>query len=289
MVCSVSMSSPPRAPDALRGCSGWQHWGAALALFACSTTTPPAKPAGSGTDAGQGPIAGAPSLASANPITKQPLPLVPNPAAWVDVLRPTPDSVNLGKPGGDAPDPDAAALVRLLEEPLGALRDKDNQIVLNYPDSRNWKRVRFRLFEHLVGFRYADRFDAVSVVLVNDTRAGRDPSSRACIRHAETMARPRIRALSVVIGSITETEITWRDQRIVVHAVDGAFPWGFKRIEFSAAWAAYPAYDKVCLIHGIGVRHEQRADLARLVRDRWVLEVAPKLEPLTKTKPYRHQ
>jgi hypothetical protein len=264
---------------------------AAGALITCSAATPPATPVTSGSDAGHNAAsatAGAAASVSIDPIQKLPLPGVPDPHAWADVLRPTAGSVNLDKPGGDAADPDAAALVRLLEEPLGALRDKDNQVALSYPDSRNWKRVRYRLFEHLVGFRYGSRFEAVNVVLVNDTRAGRVSESRACIRQAETIARPRIRALSVVIGEVQETEITWKEQRIVVHSVDGAFPWGFHRIEFSAAWAAYPAYDKTCLIHGIGVRHEKRADLAHLVRDRWILEVAPKLETLTTTKPYRH-
>lgn len=220
-------------------------------------------------------------------IAKSPLPRQADPSAWGDVARPTPESVNLAKPGGDAPDPDAAALVRLLEEPLGAMRDKDNQVVLNYPDSRHWKRVRFRTFDHLVGFRYGDKFDATVVVLANDTRAGRTPDSRACIRHVETMARPRLRALSVTIGPITETEVQWREQRILVHSVDGAFPWGFQRIEFSAAWAAYPAYDKACLIHGIGIKHEKRGDLARLVRDRWIREIVPQVEARTTTKPYR--
>jgi hypothetical protein len=223
-----------------------------------------------------------------DPITKLPLPPVANPAAWANVVRPTPSTVELARPGGDAPDPGAAALVRLLEEPLSAMRDKDNQVVVNYPDGRNWKRVRFRLFEHLVGFRYGDRFDATVLAFALDTRAARAPDSRACIRQAETLARPRLRALSATIGAITETEIVWREKRVVVHSVDGAFPWGFKRIEFSAAWAAYPAYEKACLIHGIGVKHENRADLARLVRDRWIREVAAQVDTRTPTKPYRH-
>lgn len=230
--------------------------------------------------------AGGPAVV--DPITKFPVPLAANPAVWANVVRPTPSTVDLSRPGGDAPDPGAAALVRLLEEPLSAMRDKDNQVVLNYPDGRNWKRVRFRLFEHLVGFRYSDRFDATVLVFALDTRAGRAPDSRACIRQAETMARPRLRALSATVGAITETELVWRDKRVIVHSVDGAFPWGFKRIEFSAAWAAYPAYDKACLIHGMGVKHDNRADLARLVRDRWIREVAGQVETRTSTKPYRH-
>lgn len=223
-----------------------------------------------------------------DPVNKLPMPAAPSPLAWNDVVRPTPGSVNMARPGGDAPDPHAAALVRLLEEPLGALRDKDNQVVLEYPDHRNWKRVRFRTFDHLIGFRYGDKFNGTIVVLAHDTRAGRKSESRACIRQVETLARPRLRALSVKIGPILETEITWHDQRVIVHSVDGAFPWGFQRIEFSAAWAAYPAYEKACLIQGIGIKHENRPDLARLVRDRWIREVAAAIEPRTTEKPFRH-
>jgi hypothetical protein len=239
-------------------------------------------------DAGHNAAAAGASANAADPVIKQRLPLWPDATAWSDVVRPSPESVQLARPGGDAPDASAAALVRLLEEPLGAMRDKDNQVVVHYPDSRNWKRIRFRTFDHLVGFRYGDTFDATVVVLAVDTRAGRKSDSRACIRQVETMARPRLRALSVTIGPIGETEITWRDQRVIVHSVDGVLPWGFHRIEFSAAWVAYAAYDKACLIHGIGIKHEQRADLAHLVRDRWILEIAADLEARTTTKPYRH-
>jgi hypothetical protein len=254
----------------------------------CSATTPPATPTAGNVDAGHSATAAVSPASSADPVIKQRLPLWPDATAWGNVVRPTPDSVQLARPGGDAPDPSAAALVRLLEQPLGELRDKDNQVVLHYPDSKNWKRVRFRTFDHLVGFRYGDTFEATVVVLAIDTRAGRKSDSRACIRQVETLARPRLRALSVNIGPMSETEITWRDQRAIVHSVDGVLPWGFHRIEFSAAWVAYAAFDKACLIHGIAVKHEKRADLARLVRDRWILEVASDLEARTTTKPYRH-
>ncbi|MGE5783671.1 MAG: hypothetical protein ACM3ZE_03740 [Myxococcales bacterium] len=267
-----------------RGC-----W-AALTVLGCSVSNPPTTPA-AGIDSGQElNSAGAANTASpmVDPISKLPPPQKPNPRLWLDVARPTPGTINLSRPGGDAPDPHAAAMVRLLEEPFGELKDKDNQVVLSYPDSSNWKRVRYRLFEHLVGFRYGDHFDSTVVVLAYDTRAGRTAESRSCIRQAETMVRPRLRAFSVAIGPITETEIEWQGKRVVVHSVDGAFPWGFKRIEFTAAWAAYPAYEHACLIHGIGVRHEERVDLAHAVRDRWILDVAPNLETRTSTKPYRH-
>lgn len=261
-----------------------------MVVSACSVANPPATPLALSSDPGStkpgGQVAGAPP-AFVDPVARTALPSLPQRRLWQDVVLPTPGSISMARPGGDAPDPHAAGLVRLLEQPFGELRDKDNQVVLNYPDSANWKRVRYRAFEHLVGFRYGDRFDATVVVLAYDTRAGRTSASRACIRQAETLVRPRLRAFSVEIRQIAETEIEWQGQRVVVHSVDGAFPWGFDRVEFSAAWAAYPAYEKACLIQGIGIRHEKRADLARAVRDRWIVQVAPNVTTRTSDKPVR--
>jgi hypothetical protein len=195
--------------------------------------------------------------------------------------------VTLATPGGDVDDPHASALVRLLEQPLGMLRDKDDFVRVQLPDPKHWKRVRFRAFEHLVGFRYGEKFHAVTALLAKETRAGRPADSLACIRHVETMARPRARALSVEMGPIEETAILWKGKRVIIHSVDGAFPWAFKRIAFSAAWAAYPAYDKACLVYGIGIKHEDSPELARSMRDRWILEAAPRVETRTDTKPVR--
>lgn len=260
-------------------------------LSACSASNPPNTPSAVASDAGEAQASASQAHAGAapvDPIAKVALPRLPSHRLWQNVTLPSPESVDLARPGGDAPDPHAAAMVRLLEQPLGELRDKDNQVGFEYPDSPNWKRVRFRAFEHLVGFRYGDRFHATVVALAYDTRAGRAAASRACIRQAETFVRPRLRAFSVEIGQITETEIEWQGKPVIVHAVDGAFPWGFERIEFSAAWAAYPAYERACLIQGIAVKHENRADLARAVRDRWIVQIAPMVTTRTTDKPYRH-
>jgi hypothetical protein len=175
----------------------------------------------------------------------------------------------------------------LLEEPFGKLHDKDDQVRLELPDAQHWKRVRYRAFDHLVGFRYGEKYHAVTVVIANETRAGRAADSLACIRQMETIARPRVRALSVEFGPIEETAITWNGKRVIVHSVDGVFPWALKRIAFSAAWASYPAYDKACLIYGIGVKHDDKPELARLMRDRWIREAAPRVETRTETKPER--
>jgi hypothetical protein len=261
----------------------------AMSGLSCATTppAPPLSPNGDAGESNKGQSVSSAVQEGAEHNGRHPLPPPPDPSLWADIVRPDPNTVTLATPGGDVEDTHASALVRLLEEPFGMVRDKDDQVRLELPDAKNWKRVRYRAFEHLVGFRYGGKYHAVTVVIANDTRAGRTSDSLACIRQVETMARPRVRALSVEFGRIDETEIVWKGKRVIVHAVDGAFPWGFKRIEFSAAWAAYPAYDKACLIYGIGIKHEDKPELARLMRDHWILEAAPRLETRTETKPIR--
>lgn len=266
---------------------------AACVLAAC--TSPTHKPASPVVMASAGSAAPAASRAippvdggaapSASAAVRLPPP--PDRAAWATVARPTEGSATQANPGGDAADPHAAALVRLLEEPLGTVRDKDDQVRLGIPDSRNWKRVRFRAIEHLTGFRYGSDLHAASIVLALSTREGRASDSRACIRMAETMARARIKPFAVELSSITETSVLWKGKPIIVHSVDGVFPWAFKRVAFSAAWAAYPAYDSACLIYAMGWQHKDSPELARMARDRWIRDEVERLETRTKEKPVR--
>jgi hypothetical protein len=204
------------------------------------------------------------------------------------VVMPSPESVEQEEPGGDAPDPHAAALARIVASPFGWASDKDDQVRIMLPDAGMWKRVRFRGFEHLTGFRYGMNHHAVAVVLVEDTRQGRAPTSESCMRHAETLARPRARELSVDTQPIVETKVPWRGKTVVMHSVDGEFPFGFRRISFAAAWIAYPAYESACLYQAFGVKYEGRPELARKMRDRWMAEAASQIDIRTTTKPYRH-
>ena len=202
---------------------------------------------------------------------------------------PTPGSITLEEPGGDAPDAHAATLARMLTAPFGWVKDKDDQVRIMLPDAHLWKRVRYRGFEHLTGFRYGMDHHAVSVVLVEDTRLGRRPTPESCMRHAETLARPRVRELSVETQPIAETKVPWRGTTLIIHSVDGEFPFGFRRIGFSAAWTAYPAYESACLYQAFGAKYDGHPDLARKLRDRWVTEAATKVDIRTATKPFRHE
>ena len=205
------------------------------------------------------------------------------------VVMPTPESVELEEPGGDAPDPHAAALARMVASSFGWASDKDDQVRIMLPDAGMWKRVRFRGFEHLTGFRYGMDHHAIAVVLVEDTRQGRAPTSESCMRHAETLARPRARELSVETQPIVETKVPWRGKTLVMHSVDGEFPFGFRRISFAAAWIAYPAYESTYLYQTFGVKYENNPNLTRKIRDRWMQQAATQIDIRTTTKPYRHE
>ena len=202
---------------------------------------------------------------------------------------PSPQSVELEEPGGDAPDQHAASLARLLTAPLGWASDKDDQVRIMLPDAGLWKRVRYHGFEHLTGFRYGIDHHAIAVVLVEDTRQGRAPTPETCMRHAETLARPRARELSVETQPIVETKVPWRNQTLIMHSVNGEFPFGFRRITFAAAWIAYPAYESACLYQAFGVKYEGHPELARKLRDRWMAQAASQIDIRTTIKPYRHE
>lgn len=57
------------------------------------------------------------------------------------------------------------------------------------------------------------------------------------------------------------------------------------RESYAAAWAAYPAWDKACLIVGVAVPARDDEARAREVRDRFVKEVLPKVVVTTPTEP----
>jgi hypothetical protein len=58
-----------------------------------------------------------------------------------------------------------------------------------------------------------------------------------------------------------------------------------QRESYAAAWAAYPAWDKTCLVFGVAIPARDDANRAMAVRDRFVKEIFPKLAVTTTTEP----
>lgn len=210
----------------------------------------------------------------------------PPPAQKPPPPPPTPATVTRAQPGGDAEDPHGAALTRLLEEPFGERRDRDNQLILTLPDHEKWKRVRYWGVEHFVGFRYGEDHHALVVVFVLDTKEER-PSSEDCIRHFEAWGRPKVKSYEVKFEPFKAHHARFLDRPLIELSVDGSVNLGFSRTEFSAGWAALSYYPHACMISAVAVPWRTRPELAKKVRDRFLVEGFTHIQPLTATRPYR--
>jgi hypothetical protein len=194
---------------------------------------------------------------------------------------PTPSSVTMKEPGGDAADPQAAALYRQLDEDWGHRSDRDDLLLVPLPDSEHWKRVRFWGVEHFVGFRYGNEHHALAIGFSQQVPAGTPVNTDTCMRRFEAWGRPQTKPFDVKFGPFQVHQQRWRDKRLEVHAVDGEVSVGFTTTSFSAAWAAYPAYSDGCLIFAIAVPHRDHPALAKRVRDRFINEGFAKIDPKT--------
>jgi hypothetical protein len=200
---------------------------------------------------------------------------------------PTPESVTIKQPGGDAEDPQQAALLRLIETEWGVRSDKDDQLLAPLPDRQHWKRVRYWGVEHFVGFRYGNDHHALVIGFVQDVPDGTAVTTDTCMRRFEAWGRPQTRPFAVKFSPFQVSHQRWRDQRLEVHAVDGEFAAGFSTTHFSAAWAAYPAYRDACLVYAVAVPWRNHPELARQARDRFVTEGFTQLAAATEAKPVR--
>ncbi len=196
-------------------------------------------------------------------------------------------SITRDHPGGDADDPHRAALERLLDVGWGHRTDKDDQLLIPLHDVRHWKRVRFWLVEHFTGFRYGADYHGLSVVLVRELSGGGAVDSARCMREAEAWARPQLNAYGVRLGGIVRHHLEWQQHRISVHEADALVDYGLGLTEFSAAWAAYPAYEDGCLVFALAVPWRSHPELAQRVVRRWIEEAVPRLSPRTQSRPSR--
>ncbi len=202
-------------------------------------------------------------------------------------MPPTPASVTLAEPGGDAHDPHEAALLRQLEQGWGFQVDKDNQLRLPLSDTEHWQRVRFRLIDHFTGFRYGKDRHLVTVAFVVDTPPDEKQTSESCMARFEASAIEKAETAGARYREVRGKTLRWKKKPLLVHSTDGSLDFFFRHYEFSAAWAAYPAYRDACLVYAVVVQWEGYPELARKVRDRWVDEAFVAIKPLTRTRPYR--
>lgn len=194
-------------------------------------------------------------------------------------LPPTPTSITRENPGGDAADPERAALQRLLDEPWGARPDRYNTLEVPLVDKKTWRRVRIWNHPTRATYRYGDKHWAVTTVLYGTTTGPGDPDS--CLDEFWSKHAPLAEAYGVRLGEArivrTTQDIDGEVRPLLFKVLDGSVDSVFASDEYAGAIAAYESWPGTCLVSALAVKSTNHPDLARKVRDRWVEEGAAKL------------
>jgi hypothetical protein len=194
-------------------------------------------------------------------------------------VPPTPASVTRANPGGDAADPERAALERLLKEPWGHCDDRYGTLQLALADPKKWRRVRIWNHPTRATYRYGDDHHAVATVLYEPTSGPSDPDS--CLEEFWAKNAPLADAYGVRLGPSellrTTQEIDGEVRPLLVKVLEGSFESVLSSDDYVGAVAAYESWPGTCLFHALAIKSTEHPALARQVRERWVNEGAPKL------------
>jgi hypothetical protein len=196
--------------------------------------------------------------------------------------------------GGSGGDTHSAALEQLRTAALAPKTDKQNSVIVPLPDGQNWTRVKFLTVPGLVGFRYGKAHHAIVAGFV--THVDDNAVEGACNKSFEKWAMPWIEAFEVDLHHDAPAAFSWAlpsaektaPKKIAIVDVDPLFAKTatvLSRENYAAAWTAYPAWDKACLIMGVAIPARDDEARAREVRDRFVKEVFPKIIVTGTTEP----
>ncbi|HSC89503.1 MAG TPA: hypothetical protein VLC09_19610, partial [Polyangiaceae bacterium] len=188
---------------------------------------------------------------------------------------------------GEAPRSHREALLHQLDARFQRRADKGRQVELPLADSSHWKRVRFTGIDHLTGFVYGEDRHMLTSAFAFQLEPGEKPSTALCMERFERDGLARFRKAKGTFTPIVETEGKWRKNPLLIHKADGRLTFFFSRYEFSAAWAAYPAYRDGCLVYATVVFWEDEEELARQVRDHWVEQAFGSLRTRSDEVPQR--
>jgi hypothetical protein len=192
---------------------------------------------------------------------------------------PAPRSVTSKNPGGDADDPEKAALTRLASEPWGFKRDHWNTLHIPLVDWRNWKRVRLWGHPTRATHRYGDDHRAVSTTLYTPIEGPNDPER--CMAKFMEYASSTAGAYGVNLGDTQLVRMTQlvndSSKPMLVRLMDGSVESILANDDYVGALAVYQSFPGTCLVHGFAVVATNHRELAIKVRDRWVSEGAARL------------
>jgi hypothetical protein len=195
-----------------------------------------------------------------------------------------------GQEGGTA---HSAALAQLLVSEVGPVTDRQHSITVPVPDAPHWRRVRFLTVKSLAGFRYGKAHHAIVAAFV--THVDDNQETGACNKSFEQWAMPWVDAFEVDVKHEAPTAFSWSaptpkgaPKQIAIVDIDpltAKTATVLSRETYLGAWAAFPAWERACLVVGVAVPARDDAARAAEVRDRFVREVLPKVTVTAATEP----
>lgn len=192
---------------------------------------------------------------------------------------PTPKSVTLENPGGDADDPELAALQRLAAEPWGYKKDRYNTLIVPLIDWRHWQRVKLWGHPTRAAYRYGDEHYAVIGIWYTPTDGDNDPDT--CLKKFLAEATPPAEAYGVRVGETklihTDQTIDGEERPVVIKVMDGSLESLFGSNEYVGGLAAFQSWPGTCLLEGLAVVSTKHRDVALKIRERWLKENGVKL------------
>lgn len=194
---------------------------------------------------------------------------------------PTPASVTKAKPGGDAADPESAALQRLLTEPI-QIKRRDRWGTLHVPlaDWKNWRRIRIWGHPTRAAFQYGDDHTAMILLRYSAIEGANDPEH--CLADFVKSASPVAQGYGIRLG---QSQLLKTSQQllgqppspVLVRLQEGGVDSVIASDDYVAFLAAYQSWPGTCLVQAFAVVATDHPALATKVRDRWVTEAVAKL------------
>lgn len=193
---------------------------------------------------------------------------------------PTAGSRTKEEPGGDAADPELAALNVLVDGSVSRRWDKPEVLAVHLVDAKLWRRVKADSMASRVMFRYGDDTHALAVVMYQPSDGPDDP--RSCLKKFMDFADNAASTYGITYDASPiydrEQTLDGAKKPMVVQLAEGRVNAPFFEDDYVGGIAAYQSFPGTCLVQAIAFIATKHADVARRARDRWVNDAAPLLQ-----------
>ncbi len=192
-------------------------------------------------------------------------------------MLPKPSTVTRSEPGGDAPDPQRAALLRLAKESWGWRNDKRDVVHFPLTDWKNWRRVRFWGVPTFVGFRYGDKHRAVAAMWLSRLKTDEPQRPETCLEKVEAWGLPMADLYRTTVSMGETTRVSWQNRPVLVQKVEAHVEGLFSDEQWLAVAGATIPWPRVCMVYGYAFRVEDAPHEAAEARDRYAREAFTKM------------